>query len=225
MLILNMAPVKPLPKFLVEEFNSKKNKIKFIDLRSGDTRKVWWKCKNGHEFFTSVNARRKKDIGGGFRICPECNKENKNTWDPPKILLEEFDNQKNSKALNKYNKSGTETLWWKCKNGHEFQSQIKGRFTYGIVDGKKVYGAIRECRQCNKEKKGFISKIPDILLNQFDPTLNDLDSIKDLPVSSKVSINWRCEINDTHIWTCSIASRFRRKKGEKTTTSPCPLLI
>lgn len=52
---------------LVKEWHPTKNRtLKPTDVLPYSERKVWWKCKNGHEWFETIN-RRNKDI-----ICPYC---------------------------------------------------------------------------------------------------------------------------------------------------------
>lgn len=64
--INDLQTVNPL---LAKEWNYNKNgNLKPEDVKYGSTKKVWWKCKNGHEWFASISNRNKK------RGCPICSK-------------------------------------------------------------------------------------------------------------------------------------------------------
>ena len=66
---------------LADEWNYEKNiQIKPQDFTASSGKKVWWKCKMGHEW-QSIIASRNKGIG-----CPVCNSE-KNTSFPEFVIL------------------------------------------------------------------------------------------------------------------------------------------
>ena len=51
----------------MKEYNYEKNKdIKPTDVLCGSNKKVWWKCRNGHEWESTVNNRAR---GRGCPIC------------------------------------------------------------------------------------------------------------------------------------------------------------
>lgn len=57
-------------KELMKEWNQEKNILyNPADLTSGSSKKVWWKCKNGHEYQRHVYNERK-----GSGRCPICKK-------------------------------------------------------------------------------------------------------------------------------------------------------
>ena len=57
-------------KELMKEWNQEKNILyNPADLTSGSSKKVWWKCKNGHEYQRYVYNERK-----GSGRCPICKK-------------------------------------------------------------------------------------------------------------------------------------------------------
>lgn len=52
---------------LMKEYNYEKNKdVKPTDVLCGSNKKVWWKCRNGHEWESTVNNRAR---GRGCPIC------------------------------------------------------------------------------------------------------------------------------------------------------------
>lgn len=55
---------------IASEWNYKKNKSLPQDYMPSSGKKVWWICKEGHEWYTSINVRTTKTCCG----CPTCNK-------------------------------------------------------------------------------------------------------------------------------------------------------
>lgn len=97
------------------------------DVTENSTRKIWWICNNGHEWQATINSR---NFGSG---CPYCSGQvaisgvnDLKTVNP--TLAKEWNNKKNgrlkpSNVLPNSNKK----VWWKCKEGHEWQAIIKDR--------------------------------------------------------------------------------------------------
>ena len=114
---------------LVSEWNFDKNKdLTPNDVVSGSSKKVWWKCKRGHEWQVSPNQRIYYNSN-----CPYCsnNKVLKGYNDLASThphLLKEWDFEKN-KGLSPYEviAGSNKRVWWKCKKGHEWQASIQMR--------------------------------------------------------------------------------------------------
>lgn len=96
------------------------------DITSNSQRKVWWKCKKGHEWksqVSSVNNGHKCPYRSGHKVsdsnrlsacCPE--------------LIQEWDFDKNKKQPSEYSYGSRSKVWWKCKKRkHEWKSAIKTR--------------------------------------------------------------------------------------------------
>ena len=60
---------------LIREWNYDKNEITPYQITKGSNKKVWWTCKQGHEFQMRVCSRTLENIG-----CPVCNKERKTSF-------------------------------------------------------------------------------------------------------------------------------------------------
>ena len=90
-------------------------------------RKVWWKCEQGHEWFTLISTR-----AYGSK-CPYCSgiKLLKGFNDlaslHPQLALEW--SQKNGTLLPEdVNERSTKNVWWKCSTcGHEYRAVIKSK--------------------------------------------------------------------------------------------------
>ena len=113
---------------LAKEWNYQKNgNLKPEDFVSNTHSKVWWKCKHGHEWQAEISSRNQG------RGCPYCANQ--------KILPGFNDLQsKNIKLASEWHPTKNENLkpnmvscgsgkivWWKCRNGHEWQAMIKDR--------------------------------------------------------------------------------------------------
>ena len=87
--------------------------------------KVWWLCKQRHEWEASIDSRTR---GTG---CPYCSgrlatAENNLTVSHPNLLLE-WDYERNDEQPEQYLSQSNKTVWWKCIKGHSWQSKISNR--------------------------------------------------------------------------------------------------
>ena len=113
---------------LAKEWNYEKNyPLTPKEVIEGSAKKVWWKCHKGHDYECLIVDRKK---GNG---CPYC--ANKKvlvgynyleTVNPN--LAQEWNYEKNYPLTPKDVIAGsTKKVWWKCKNGHEWQAIIVSR--------------------------------------------------------------------------------------------------
>ena len=93
----------------------------------GTNQKVWWLGKCGHEWQAVVASRTIQKSG-----CPVCS--GRKIWtgyndlvtiNP--ILAEEWDYDKNSLDPTIISPNSHKKAWWKCKNGHSWEAEIKSR--------------------------------------------------------------------------------------------------
>lgn len=94
---------------------------------SGSGRKVWWKCKKGHEWQATVNSRR--DSNG----CPYCSghrvlKGFNDLGTTNELLASEWDYELNESLTPQDVTAGSnKSVWWRCSSGHKWQAQINAR--------------------------------------------------------------------------------------------------
>lgn len=114
------------PTLSSEWHPTKNGKLTPSDVLPGSTKKVWWKCKNGHEWLDSLNHRSRG------RGCPYCsgkrltkgnslqavNPDMSAEWHPTK--------NGNLKPENLFPNSHR-SVWWLCKRGHEWKAIIANR--------------------------------------------------------------------------------------------------
>ena len=113
---------------LIKEWNAERNNglnPEYIPMNSG--KKVWWKCKEGHEW-QAVIASRVKGVG-----CPFCTNQ-KATFGKNDLatkhpeLINEWHPTKNGELTPSMVTCGSgKKVWWICEQGHEWQAYIKHR--------------------------------------------------------------------------------------------------
>lgn len=123
-----------------KEWHPTKNKDltpKDVFPKSG--KKVWWQCKKGHEWETTVAHR------SNGHDCPYCTnrkvcKDNCLATVNP-LVAREWHPKKNGKLTPKDIIAGSSKVyWWKCNKGHEWKAKVCDR-----NNGK------RKCPKCEDE--------------------------------------------------------------------------
>ena len=128
------------PKLMLE-WNYKKNILDPSTLASSSREKVWWVCDKGHEWEAVISNR----VRGSN--CPYCSGRlvlvgvNDLKTKNPK-LASEWNYEKNGDLKPDMVKSSSHKLvWWKCRNGHEWESTVNNRARgrgCPICAGKKI---------------------------------------------------------------------------------------
>lgn len=123
---------------LAAEWNSSRNKIMPSEVTAGSNQRVWWICKNGHEWEASISSRKNgngcpycsnRQIGYGNSLAelfPEIAAEiatDLSPVDPKKVLAG----------------SGV-SIWWRCSRGHTWEAPIIRRTRQGAG-----------CRYCSSQ--------------------------------------------------------------------------
>ena len=115
---------------LLKEWNYEKNNALGIfpnHVLPGSSKKVWWKCPKGHEYYSEIRSR--AVYGYGCKFCAGhamVKGENDLATSNPK-LLDEWDYKKNKKQPSEYSARSKEKVWWKCSQGHEWRASISNR--------------------------------------------------------------------------------------------------
>ncbi len=189
---------------LVKEWNYEKNKnINPTMVTKNSGKKVWWKCKKGHEWEAIVDSRTR---GSG---CPYCagkkiikGYNDLETFNPN--LAKEWNYEKNSFLPSTISQNSNKKVWWKCEKGHEWEAVINSR------------SRGRGCPYCANQKilKGYndlATTNPD-LIEEWDYIENNRINISpdSIRATSEKVVNWICK-KCGHHWKNSIANR---KKGK-----------
>lgn len=189
---------KKLTEKLLLEWNYEKNVgLNPNDFSCGSDRKVWWICKNDHEWEATINSRY---VGNN---CPYCagQKAIKGINDlsiTMPNLLKEWDYDKN-KGLNPsdFMKGSHKKVWWLCENKHSYLASIKNR-SYG-----------QNCPYCSNEKilAGFndLATTNPYLAKEWDYEKNGSIKPSDVFAGGNKKIWWKC--SNGHSYQAILRSR------------------
>lgn len=172
---------------LASEWNiSKNHPLQPTDLVAGAARKVWWECKEGHEWEATCNARNTRNAG-----CPYCSgrksvqgKTDLATRNPS--LADQWNQTKNGELLPSLVSPGSgQKVWWTCPIGHEWQAVVHKRH--------KGQG----CPYCSGRSvlegtSDISSRFPDTM-RQWHPEKNMAFDSRQLSAGSKIKVWWICD--------------------------------
>ena len=192
--------------YLAKEWNYEKNgNLKPEHILANSSKKVWWKCKKGHEWQTTIANR--NSLG---RNCPYCSNQKilKGSNDLVTVnpkLASEWNYEKNGDLIPEdFFASSNQKVWWKCSKGHEWQATINNR-----NNG-------RGCPYCAGQKvvigKNDLATINPKLANEWNYEKNGDLKPQDIFANSGKKIWWKCKKG--HEWQAIV---IVRNKG-----SGCP---
>jgi len=184
------------PHLAKEWSKSKNSNKKPSEVIAGTNTKYWWECSLGHEWMQSPTIRVR---GNG---CPFC--AHQQLWTGfndletinPK-LASQWNAKKNGMKPSEIMTGATFFAWWKCDQGHEWQSQLRGR--------KEGNCSICLNRVLLEGFNDLETRHPE-LAEQWHTTKN-----KPLKPSEVLSTNrdkkywWLCK--EGHEWSATLASR------------------
>lgn len=183
---------------LAGEWNYEKNgDLRPQNITASSHKKVWWKCKNGHEWEAAINNRNKN------HGCPFCSGRNvisgQNdlaTLDPR--LASEWNYEKNeSLKPEDVTSSSPRIVWWKCKNGHEWEASISNR------------SKGRDCPYCSNKKvlQGFndLATVNPEVAKEWNYEKNGDLKPTDVVAGSTEVVWWKCKKG--HEWRAVVHSR------------------
>ncbi|WP_400240167.1 zinc-ribbon domain-containing protein [Methanomethylophilus alvi] len=189
---------------LMEEWDYSKNDENPLILSVGSNLRVWWKCKNGHEWQATID---KRSLSG--RGCPVCSGKkalegfNDFASKYPELAEEWHPTKNGSKKPIDFTCGSNEIIWWKCKNGHEWQSPITERKNAKgcpICGGRKVLSGFND----------LASKYPE-LAEEWHPTKNGSKKPTEFTCGSNEMVWWLGKCG--HEWKTTVAQRAGAKTG------------
>lgn len=115
------------PNLAKEWHPIKNNGLTPFEVTPGSDKKVWWMCKEGHEWEASISSRVR---GNG---CPYCSGKvaisgynDLKTVNPK--LASEWHPTRNKKSPSEYLPKSNKKVWWKCNQcGYEWEAAIYSR--------------------------------------------------------------------------------------------------
>ena len=182
---------------LVKEWDFNKNLIKPNEVSQGSGLKVWWRCDKGHSFDMTISNRVKG------QNCPYCSgrrvitgKNDLLTTHP--YLIKEWDFSKNIIKPNEISYGSSKKVWWKCNNGHSYDTTIQNR-----INGDN-------CPYCGNKRilKGFndLYTTHPNLVKEWDFSKNIIKP-DEVSQGSGKKVWWRCDKG--HSFDMIIANRVK----------------
>ena len=199
-LIVGVNDLATVNTKLAQEWNYEKNDKLPQEYTSGSGKKVWWKCKQGHEWQAIIRDRTR---GKGCPYCsgnlPIVGKTDLLSQYP--FVAQEWNYEKNDKTPTEYTSGSRQKVWWKCKQGHEWQTIIYNR-TRG-----------NGCPYCSGRlpivgKTDLLSQCPDIA-KEWNYDKNYPLTPQNVGKGSGKKVWWKCEKG--HEWQTVISTRTASK--------------
>lgn len=168
----------------------------------GSAKRVFWNCAEGHSYDLTVSNRT-----FGKQNCPLCANRrvlaglNDLESQRPEIALEWDQNLNNDVGPSEVYFRSTKKVFWRCKNGHSYQSAIRSRTGRGsgcsICSNHTVLIGFNDLATTHPE-----------LLKEWDYEANEGLSPSDLVSGSEKKVFWKC--NKGHSYQ---AIPYNRLKG------------
>ena len=188
---------------LIAEWNYNKNKtISPTQIKPRSNKKVWWKCKEGHEWQATPNSRYE---GYG---CPYCSNQkvlecynDLLTVNPE--LAKEWNYERNGELRPENIGTGSnKKVWWKCKKGHEWEAVVSYRNSGAgcpYCSNKKVLTGYNDLLTVNPE-----------LAKEWNYEKNGDLAPEKIVAGSGKRVWWKCDKG--HEWQALISSRNKNHK-------------
>ena len=195
------------PELAKEWHPTKNGELTPESIVAGSNKKVWWKCKSGHEWQAIVSNRTRLHSD-----CPYCSgrlailgKNDLASAFPE--LLRDWDYEKNNKIEPTAVKFGSsQKAWWKCRScGHEWQTSIKNRTLGGTGCPKcvkKLIGHAHSERAVTL--RGSLLDNNPLLATEWHPKNNI--SAAEVSANSNQKVWWKCGLCG-YEWAAVVSSR------------------
>lgn len=166
-------------------------------------KKVWWICKEGHEWEALINERA---AGNG---CPYCSNhrvcdDNNLAIMNPSLAIQWHPVKNGSLTPRDVTPGSGQEVWWICKKNHEWKATIATR------NGKQATG----CPYCSNHKvcdDNNLAVINPALAVQWHPEKNGLLTPRDVTPGSNKTVWWIC--SKGHEWQAPPSRRISQESG------------
>ena len=173
------------PKIAKEWHPTKNKDLTYRDVSYGSSKKVWWLCLKGHNYYSTISNRTAKN---GTR-CPECSGNKIGEDNNLGILFPEIASEwhptKNGNLTPKDVTHGTRRkVWWFCPKGHDYEAVINHRT-----------GMNTKCPYCSGRRVGednnLLFVFPEIA-KDWHPSKNGRLTSNDVTSKSDKKVWWLC---------------------------------
>ena len=160
-------------------------------------KKVWWICKEGHEWQAVINSR-KDGVG-----CPYCAGKraivglNDLATVNPRLALQWHPTKNGLLTPMDVTKSSNKFVWWQCEKGHEWRAMIYDRSNgcnCPVCSGHRVLTGYNDLATVN----------PDLAL-EWHPIKNGHLKPTEVTSGTDKKVWWQCKRG--HEWQAAVSSR------------------
>jgi hypothetical protein len=191
------------PEIAAEWHLSKNGVLTPYEVGLGQSKKVWWQCKNGHEWISPVTNRINRYLGikstCAYCLNQKISIENSLAYTDP-ALAKEW-NHRNILKNTEVSRCCNKKVWWICKKNHEWFASVINR-TKG-----------RNCPYCGNRKLSLTNSLFAVnpnLCKEWHPTKNRLLLPDMVFPGAKRKVWWICEKG--HEWEMRLYQRTGPRK-------------
>ena len=189
---------------LMIEWDWEKNSEDPSKISPGSGKRVFWKCKEGHSWDTTVAQRVSQETGCPYCAGQKATPTNCLEFNRPDLAIE-WDFEKNKILKPTEVTAGADKIvWWLCKKKHSYRANI-----YNRNNGKG-------CPYCSGHKVGYGNSLADsfpVVSEEFHFIKNKKITPETILGTSNKKIWWVCKTNKIHEWSTTVSSRTRQKTG------------
>ena len=140
------------PQLAKQWHPTKNGALKPTMVTAGSNKKVWWRCKLGHEWKTMVASRSLKGNG-----CPVCAGKvvlvgfNDLASQEPEIAAQWHPTLNAPRTPEMFTCGSNQRIWWKCSDGHVWRAPINRRY-YNRSDCPVCCGTVSKKKLAKYER-------------------------------------------------------------------------
>ena len=163
------------PAVAAEWHPTKNGDLKPEDVAVGTNKRVWWLCKQGHEWKAVVNSRT-PPLGRGCRVCDgqTVTDANRLSLHAPDVAAEWHPTKNGDLTADDVAVGTNKRVWWLCKRGHEWEAVVSSRTGQGVG-----------CRQCTLQGR---SRVEIYLACELKAVFYDIDP-RDTPKIASYNVD------------------------------------
>ena len=168
------------------------------DVPSSSNKKVWWQCKEGHEWQANIASR------NSGRGCPYCAGQkvivgyNDLATVNPALAAEWHPTQNGNFTPQNFLPNSNKKVWWICAKGHTWENTISSR------------NSGHQCPYCANQKllKGYndLHTIAPNIAREWNREKNGDLSPEDVIAKTDRTVWWKCDKG--HEWQARISNRM-----------------
>ena len=187
---------------LLNEWDKEKNEeLTPQNVSFKSSKKVWWQCREGHEWQAVINNRT------NGTNCPYCARRrmakgfNNLATVAPEIAAQWHPTKNGDLTPDIITAKSREKVWWQCVEGHEWQAIVYNR-TNGTgcpyCAGQRVIKGVND-----------LATIAPEIAAQWHPSKNGDLTPDTITAKSEKKVWWQCK--EGHEWQAVVSNRTNRK--------------